>query len=177
MSREGKPAAPAQDDWREGIRLGLRLATAHHPLCSWFKDDRYRVGPVRLCRGCTAAAPMFALGFFVALLSIFHEPTIVFHVGGFGLLLGIPHGTTYLHRFPSAYRAMAKLTGGFGLGLLITVLLLAPIPLWQQGVLLGGLGASFLVLQGLRMKKILATCDACPWRRDWARCPGFQTRG
>lgn len=174
MSREGKPAAAAQDDWREGIRLGLRLATAHHPLCTWFKDDRYHWGRIQVCRGCAAAIPTFVLGLIIAVAALLHEPAFALHVGGIGLLFGIPHGTTYLHRFPPAYRATAKLTGGLGLGLLITTLLLAPIPPWQRIFLLAGFGVCFLVLQGVRMKKILATCDACPWRRDWARCPGFQ---
>lgn len=170
------PASPAvspADDWRQGIRLGLRLTTAHHPLCGWFQSDRYHVGKIQLCRGCVAAAPAFLLGFAIALFVFHHGLVYAFHVGLIGLLLGVPHGTTYLHRFPSAYRLFAKFAGGTGLGLLLAAVLVLPVPFWSRIVMLAGLAAAFLLLQGLRMRRILATCDACPWRRDWVNCPGF----
>lgn len=163
-----------RESWAYGIRLALRLATAHHPLCSWFHSDRYHAFGLSFCRGCSATVPMFALGIAVFFLVLHFHGLDPFLVGGIGLALGIPHGTTYLHRFPAGYRAIAKLTGGLGLGLLLPAVFFAPVPLVYQIAFLAGLGVAFLLLQGLRMKRMLAVCDRCPWKRDWNRCPGFE---
>lgn len=168
------PAPAERETWTYGVRLALRLATAHHPLCAWFQSDRYHLFGRSFCRGCTAAVPLFALGIITFITAIHFFPAGVAPLAVIGLSLGIPHGTTYLHRFAPAYRAGAKLLGGFGLGLLIPGILLAPVPLTYRIIVLAGLGVAFLLLQGLRMKRMLAICDACPWQRDWNRCPGFQ---
>ncbi len=171
------PTAPAPADretWSYGIRLALRLATAHHPLCSWFQSDRYHLFGASFCRGCTATIPLFALGIIAFPFAIHFFPAGVIPLAALALALGIPHGTTYLHRFSPAYRATAKLLGGFGLGLLIPAILFVPVPLAYRILVLAGLGVAFLLLQAVRMKRMLAVCDACPWQRDWNRCPGFE---
>jgi hypothetical protein len=169
------PGSPAdRESWQYGIRLALQLLTAHHPLCTWFKDDHYRWLGRRWCRGCVAALPTLLLGIVLAALFILQTGTHPYLLAATGLLLGVPHGTTYLKRFTKNYRAFAKLTGGLGLGLLVCAILLSPQPTGIRLTILGGLGACFLLLQGLRMRRMLKTCDQCPWQRNWAQCPGFE---
>lgn len=89
-----------------------------------------------------------------------------------GLVLGVPHVWTLLARPTRAARTAAKSLGGFGLAL-ATVGGLLPLSLpAQMAVTLLAL-PPLAAMVTLRVRRILRTCDACPWRRDWAHCPGF----
>lgn len=152
-------------------RVAIRLLLEHHPLCSEFAGDRVRVGRMAVCSGCLAAAPAALVGLAAALVVILRgaAPLAVLVTG---LVLGLPQATTYLHRGGRAWRAAVKALGGLGIGLLAGSALFLPRAWVALGSVL--LLAAFAGLQAVRVKAILRTCDACPYRRDWASCPGFQ---
>ena len=51
-------------------------------------------------------------------------------------------------------------------------------PLGWAAVLAIGAGlATLMALQVARLRQVLATCDACPYRRDWEACPGVVGAG
>ena len=155
------------------IRLGLHLGLAHHPLCSRFRADVVHVGRAHLCSGCLATWPAFALVLPMALLARL-QGAPAWALLAAGLVLGLPQMASYGWRRSRAERAAAKVVGGAGLALALTGLLGLGLPgPALLGVLIAG-GAGSIALQGLRMRAILATCDACPFRRAWDRCPGFQ---
>lgn len=158
---------------RREASVAVRLLLEHHPLCSWFAGDRVQVGPLRVCSGCLAAVPAAALGFVVALrVIVLGVPPLPLCAGA--LVLGLPQLTTYLHRGPRAWRFTAKALGGLGLGGVAMSALLLPVPVgWIAGGA-AGLVLAFVGLQAARVRSILRTCDACPYARDWDRCPGFQ---
>lgn len=151
--------------------MALRLALAHHPLCSWFHADTHAIVGVRVCSGCAWAFPGMLAGLVAALsLGLHWEPVAL---AGAGLTLGLPQLTTYVYRGNPAYRHFAKAIGGVGLGGLTAALPWIPLDLaWKIG---GGLvlGLVFVGLQLLRVRSMLATCRKCPWAMNWEVCPGF----
>ncbi|MHB8633682.1 MAG: hypothetical protein ACYDBQ_06935 [Thermoplasmatota archaeon] len=151
----------------------LRLALAHHPLCAWFADDVVTLAGLRVCSGCLAAWPAFALSIplawhFVALKAV--TPLMGVAVGA---VLGVPQLASYVWRGSRSQRAVTKAAGGAGLALLAVGAAALRLPLAVDGVLLAALAAAFVALQALRARSLLRTCGRCPWARDWERCPGF----
>lgn len=94
-----------------------------------------------------------------------------------GVVLGLPQFTTYRVRWTRPVRFAIKVLGGAGLGLAVAGGLLLPWPLWAKGVAAVLVLLAFAGMQALRLRSVLATCRACPWRRDWSACPGFQGGG
>lgn len=158
-----------------GVRAGIRLAFRHHPSCGWFAADVVGLGPVRICQGCLATWPLFVLSFFLALRLL---PTSwAWGACVLGLLAGVPQLVSYLWRAPRAWRVTTKLLGGSGLGLLIVGILLLPVATPWKFAAYAAMGPAFLALQAVRLRSILRTCAACPWKRDWEHCPGFLGHG
>lgn len=158
---------------RRSVRLGLHLGLSHHPLCSEFRSDVVRLGRVHVCSGCLATWPVFALVFPLALMARL-DGASAWALLAAGLAVGLPQMATYRWRLSRLERAAAKAVGGAGLAMALTGVLAAGWPVVALvAVLAVGMLAS-LALQLLRLRSILATCDACPFRRDWATCPGFQ---
>lgn len=158
---------------KDEARVAVRLLLQHHPLCKEFAADRIRVAGVAVCSGCLAAAPAALLGLALGVLLVV-QGAPRWALLGSALALGLPQLTTYLHRGGRAWRFAAKAIGGLGLGAALAVAPALPV---ARPWLLGGavlLAAAFAGLQAVRVRSILRTCDACPFRRDWATCPGFQ---
>ena len=158
---------------RRAVRLGLHLGLAHHPLCTEFRTDVVRVGRLHVCSGCLATWPVFVLALPLALLArLDGAPGLA--LAAAGLVLGMPQMATYRWRMSRLERAAAKAVGGVGLAMALAGVLTVGWPLVAVvGVLTVGVLAS-LALQVVRLRSILATCDACPFKRDWDACPGFQ---
>lgn len=154
-------------------RVAVRLLLQHHPLCGYFADDRLKVAGVAVCSGCLAAVPASMVGLVGGIAWILHGAPSVAVLAG-GLVLGLPQLTTYLHRGRRPWRFAVKLLGGLGIGAVVAS---APFLPWPRAWVLAGfvaLGLAFVALQAVRVRSILATCDACPYHRDWDACPGFR---
>lgn len=155
---------------RANVNVALRLALAHHPLCHWFQADRIQVGRIAVCSGCLATWPAFLILAPVAL----RLPVAPALLAATGILLATPQMASYIRRAGRAWRFTAKLLGGVGLALLVAGILRTPVPWsWRLGAL-AVVVVGFAVLQAIRLRSMLGTCDACPYRRDWESCPGFR---
>lgn len=153
---------------RAETSIAFRLAFAHHPLCRWFREDR--LGP--FCSGCILFWPAFlaVTPFALTALARGADATALLLAGA---VLGLPQLATAVRRFGRLGRGAIKTLGGAGVALATPAILFLPLPLpWRLG-LYGMELAAFCALLLLRMRSILRTCDACAWRRDWGRCPGF----
>lgn len=157
---------------RRSVRLGLHLGLAHHPLCSEFRSDVVRLGRVHLCSGCLATWPAFAIAMPLALLARFDGAAPLGLVAA-GLALGLPQMASYRWRLSRLERAAAKAVGGVGLAMALAGVVTAGWPMGAVVALLAAGALASVALQVVRLRAILATCDACPFRRDWEACPGF----
>ena len=159
------------EETRQGLRLGGLLALAHHPLCAPFGGDVLRVGTIRLCVGCLATWPLFLVTLVAIPLSGWwtSPPEML----ALGLLLGLPQAIVAARGSPRLWSIAAKAVGAPGLALVVLAILLFPGPAWQRLLLasVGTLGLGLLL--GLRLRRMLARCGACVWRRRWADCPGM----
>ena len=154
-------------------RLAGRLSRAHHPHCSYFERDvatRWR-----LCVGCLVMWPLFlttVIGIYPWLPDAEAGPLLAF-----GLAMGVPQVFTSFARRADWFRHGAKAVGGVGLGLAFWGWFLLPLPLapklWIFAAGLVGMAG----LAGLRLRKIIVTCRACPYRMDWETCPGMLGHG
>ena len=157
---------------RRSVRLGLHLGLAHHPLCTEFRTDVVRIGRVHVCSGCLATWPAFALAFPFAVLALKDgAPALALLLAG--LALGLPQMATYRWRMSRRERAAAKAVGGVGLAMVVAGALAAGWPVVALATVLAAGMLASLALQVVRLRSILATCDACPFKRDWEACPGF----
>lgn len=157
------------------VRVAVRLLLEHHPLCSVFASDRIRVGGIALCSGCLAAGPPALLAFVAAVVLVLTgaSATALFVAGG---ILGLPQLTTYLHRGGRPWRFAVKLLGGIGIGLVTGAAWFLPVPRWALVAGAVAVAIAFAALQAVRVRTILRTCDACSYKRDWDRCPGFNAK-
>ena len=158
---------------RTAIRAALRLAIEHHPLCGEFRADRFHWGRFRVCSGCAVAFPALIVGQAVAVLALFGHWAGPWPLLAASLVLGLPQLTTYLHRGGRVWRAAVKLLGGVGLGTALVAGFFVPVPWAWKWAALALLMLAFAALQALRLRSMLRTCDACPWKRAWHICPGF----
>lgn len=170
----GKPSVdpPARPTAAHPVRVALRLAVAHHPLCHYFHDDTFgRRWPV--CRGCAVLWPLFLP---LSILLVAWLPRLPLSPGqafAVGAVLGLPQVATAAIRFRPAERVAVKAIGAVGLALLVAGLLWAPVPWsWKAAAAVAVLGG-FTVLLAIRVRGILRTCRACPWAMDWEHCPGM----
>ncbi len=146
----------------------VKLAVSHHPLCDRFDADR--IGPV--CSGCAMFWPAALLTWPVALgawLAGTSAWAILLSAG----VLGLPQLLTLRWRFGRAVRAAIKLVGGVAVSMAVLAVAVLPAGWPVRGGLFAAMVLSFAAILTFRARSILRTCDACVWRRDWARCPGF----
>lgn len=164
-----------QISWLRQAHVAVELALAHHPLCHYFSSDVARWRNLRFCLGCVAAIPAFVVGLVAAWAGIaagFPAATACM----IGLSLGVPQAVSYFRRRGRSARVATKIVGGLGLGFLVSGLLLLPASALVIFLAFAVLSLAFLGFQLLRLRKILATCRACPWKMDWENCPGFRPR-
>lgn len=151
------------------VRAGLRIAASHHPLCSHFRAHSIPLFGIRWCRGCLHLAAGFLVGAVTVLPLLGTDWVAARHLVAIGLSMGWAQAAGYLVKYERMASGVAKTLGGIGLVWAVVGALLSWS--WAPWLLLA-LGPLALAGQTLRWRTMLRTCDACPWRRDWAHCPG-----
>jgi hypothetical protein len=153
----------------------LRFALAHHPTCSLFARDVIAVHgfgrKAPLCAGCVAFWPALLLGF-PLLVGFASLPWWVLFAGGATLALVQLASYAGLSASRGAKLAVKALVGLAGASM-VAGLVQAPWPLVARILAILALIIVAGAMQTLRLRKIVATCDECPWKRDWQHCPGF----
>jgi hypothetical protein len=161
--------------WSDGARLAWRLLFSHHPLCSRFRSDTFLLGGVRVCSGCLLTWPAFLLFFagFVFVGSPFSPETAI--VVGLSIgLLQVLSATVVRARW---FSRMAKVLGAPALALVVWGILWLRLPLPSLALVIAAGTAGFAALIVIRMRCMLAVCQACPYKMDWEICPGFLGHG
>ena len=166
MSQAGRP-----------VRAGFLLAIAHHPVCTRFRHDVVRLGGLPVCAGCLATWPSFLVALPLAIQArLDGAPALA--LLAVGVALAVPQMTAYARpRQSRAQRAAAKVLGGAALAVALAAVLTSGWPLWAAVTAIGAGVLATAALQAVRLRGMLAACDACPYRRDWEACPGFAGAG
>lgn len=158
----------------------ISLLLAHHPSCETFDSHVFKIGKVRLCKGCALSYPP-AYGIpivFIAwirarnfiIFSNFYIQNIWWFVIGTGILA---IGTHLLKPYSKFINDFAKFTRGVWAGFLIlSILVISP---WYYKLIPLAITAVGLMLITLkRQKDMTKTCNECEWQSDYENCPGWK---
>lgn len=158
----------------------IHLMLSHHPFCEVFDPHVFKIGKLRLCRGCFLSyPPLYALVtififweaarefFLLEAISIIDN--LWWFVIGFGILT---FGARWLGRYSIFIKDIAKFSRGAWSGLLVMVIISQH---WGFKI-----GAALIVIGGMtylslhRGKDMERTCDECEWNADFNSCPGWE---
>jgi len=158
----------------------ILLMLSHHPFCEVFDPHVFKIGKLRLCRGCFLSyPPLYALVSififweaareFFLLEAISIMDNLWWFVIGFGILT---FGARWLGRYSIFIKDIAKFSRGAWTGFLVIVILSQH---WGFKI-----GAALIVIGGMtylslhRGKDMERTCDECEWHADFNSCPGWE---
>jgi len=158
----------------------IHLMLSHHPFCEVYDPHVFKIGKLRLCRGCFLSyPPLYALVtififweaarefFLLEAISIIDN--LWWFVIGFGILTFVAR---WLGRFSIFIKDIAKFFRGTWTGLLVMVIISQH---WGFK-----LGAALIVFGGMtylslhRGKDMERTCNECEWNADFNACPGWE---
>ena len=158
----------------------VHLMLSHHPFCEVFDPHVFKIGKLRLCRGCFLSyPPLYALVtififweaarefFLLEAISIIDN--LWWFVIGFGILT---FGARWLGRYSIFIKDIAKFSRGAWSGLLVMVIISQH---WGFKI-----GAALIVIGGMtylslhRGKDMERTCNECEWNADFNACPGWE---
>jgi hypothetical protein len=157
----------------------IRILLAHHPYCEKYESHVFKIGPVRLCRGCWLSYPpayatvIIYLAWVEARLFLQSKALWVenlwWFVIGFAILAIFGR---IIGQYSLFVKDLSKFGRGAFAGFLVVVLLDQP---WYFKI-----GAAILLLGGLtylsiqRARDMEKTCQECEWHNNYSVCPGFK---
>ncbi|HUU78686.1 MAG TPA: hypothetical protein VMX55_10090 [candidate division Zixibacteria bacterium] len=176
----------------EMIRLGeflkaifnkntIHLMLAHHPACEVYDSHVFKIGSLRLCKGCFLSyPPLYAtllIFIFWDAARIFYQnsgfliPNIWWFVISFGILT---IGGYLIGKISLFIKDLSKFGRGAWAGALVIVILLNEIH-WGFKI-----GAAVILIVGMvflslyRGKDMERTCNECEWKAQFDLCPGWR---
>ncbi|MHA1308299.1 MAG: hypothetical protein ACTSO7_15360 [Candidatus Heimdallarchaeota archaeon] len=157
----------------------IRVMLSHHPYCDTFEEHTFKIGKLRLCRGCWLSyPPMYA----TILIFLFWPQAKEFltanalwfdnlwwFVIGFSILALVGR---LLGRYSRFIKDLSKFGRGSWAGFLVVVIISQHwgFKIGAGLIILGGM--TYLSFQrGSDMEK---TCDECEWQSNFDACPGMR---
>lgn len=158
----------------------ISLLLSHHPECETFDSHVFKIGKVRICKGCTLSYPP-AYGIpilFIAwglardfiLASDFYIQNIWWFVIGTGI---IAIGNHFMKPLSLFINDLAKVTRGIFAGFLILAILIVT-PWYFKFIPLAVIAAGLVWMSVKRQKDMSTTCTECEWQNDYENCPGWK---
>ncbi len=161
----------------------IQLLLAHHPDCETFESHVFKIGKLRLCRGCTLSYPpayalLLIFIFWQAAQDFFLSKALWIHnllwfTIGFVMLIII---TYFTRRFSKIINDLYKVIRGSLFGFLFIVVIgEVRTPNWYLSIIAG-----VIILGGLfylsfrRGKEMEKTCNECEWEAQFHVCPGWK---
>ncbi len=157
----------------------FQLMLSHHPNCETFDSHVFKIGKLRLCRGCFLSyPPLYALVamyiFWVPSRDFFLREAIPivdnlwWFVIGFGILT---FASRLLGQYHIIIKDISRLSRGIWTGLLVLVIISQHwgFKIGAALIIIGGM--TYLSLQ--RGKDMERTCDECEWHSNFSSCPGW----
>ena len=157
----------------------IHLMLSHHPFCEVFDPHVFKIGKLRLCRGCFLSyPPLYALVSififweaareFFLLDAISIMDNLWWFVIGFGILT---FGARWLGRYSLFVKDIAKFSRGAWTGFLVMVIISQHWGFKIGAILIVIGGMTYLSLH--RGKDMERTCDECEWHANFQSCPGW----
>ncbi|MCK5184497.1 MAG: hypothetical protein KAQ95_09335 [Candidatus Heimdallarchaeota archaeon] len=158
----------------------IHLMLSHHPFCEVFDPHVFKIGKLRLCRGCFLSyPPLYALVSififweaareFFLLEAISIMDNLWWFVIGFGILT---FGARWLGRYSLFIKDIAKFSRGAWTGFLVMVIISQHWGFKIGAILIVIGGMTYLSLH--RGKDMERTCDECEWHANFQSCPGWE---
>ena len=157
----------------------IRVMFSHHPYCDPFEHHTYKIGKLRLCRGCLLSyPPLYA----TLLIFLFWPQAHAFLIAdalwfdnlwwfmiGFGILALVGR---LLGRYSIFIKDLSKFGRGAWAGFLVVVIISQHWGFKIGAVLIIVGGMTYLSLH--RGKDMEKTCDECEWGANYDACPGWK---
>ncbi len=160
-------------------KTALQLFFSHHPFCEIFDNHVFKIGKLRLCRGCTLSYPVaYGLPIMYLLWGSYRDflhfaPLWISNLWWFTIYSTIlAFGTRYFGKKNLFINDLSKLTRGALAGFLFTVMI---SEIWYLKIIAAvGLFAGMAYLSLKRGKEMQHTCDQCEYGADYNNCPGWR---
>ncbi|MBN1329354.1 MAG: hypothetical protein JXA54_07765 [Candidatus Heimdallarchaeota archaeon] len=157
----------------------IQLFLAHHPFCETFDKHVFKIGKLRLCKGCFLSYP---IAYAIPIIYIFWKdarsfllftPLWISNLWWFTVYIAIlTFVTRYIGRQSMFVNDLSKFIRGALAGFLF-VLIISEI--WYLKIVAAiGLFGGMAYLSLKRGKEMQRTCDQCVYGGDFTSCPGWK---
>lgn len=155
------------------LRATFPYLLSHHPHCDRYGNDVFKIGRLRLCKGCYITYPTILLVMVFSCLSGIVHRYPWYSFAGTGMVIG---SFEFISLFfdVGGYRMVIKFLLGLGVGLVIVGVYLMPIGIYYSTLIIMMLVVLANLIYMIRWKKFKKKCLACPHEMDWENCPGFR---
>ncbi|NHJ32507.1 MAG: hypothetical protein FK732_06565 [Asgard group archaeon] len=155
------------------------LMLSHHPNCEIYDPHVFKIGKLRLCRGCFLSyPPLYALPaifiFWQAAQDffLFEAVSIIDNLWWFVIGIGIlVFASRWLGRYSIFIKDLSKFFRGAWAGFLVIVIISQHWGFKIGAVLIVFAGMVYLSLH--RGKDMQNICDECEWEGNFNSCPGW----
>lgn len=161
-------------------RAIVGLLMAHHPDCSMFYGDTFRIGGRSFCLGCAITYPTAVLALMAFILFPIESafPTLLVHrepLLALGIAMGFLQLIKYRARIDSRpFRITVKVVLGMSIGTILFWIFTLPAPLIVSIMVLFIFSAGGMMIATYRYVYIRKVCAGCIYHGDWDICFGFR---
>ncbi|MBN1390685.1 MAG: hypothetical protein JXA22_08605 [Candidatus Thermoplasmatota archaeon] len=169
--------------YKDIIKTVRRLSPfllSHHPDCSFFDQDIYRVFGKKICLGCSIAYPTAFLVIISSLLTGWYRsfPELIIHEDMLiiaSMMMGSLQFIKYVGlRSSRPLNIFIKISLGLSLGGITVWIFTIPIHLIFRILLFIIFFIFVQFLGSLRFRSVRNICADCIYHGDWDICPGFR---
>ena len=157
----------------------IHMSISHHPECEVFDEHVFKIGKLRICRGCTLSyPPLYGIVLIFVfwldarrflLIDSFLIPNLWWFTIGFFIVAIL---ALVLRKYSIYISDIYKFSRGAFSGFLLIVILS------QHWAFKIGAGIAFMAGMGWlsikRGKEMEKTCDECEWHSNYDICPGWR---
>ncbi len=155
------------------LRENKDYLLSHHPDCSKFEDDCYRLFEKKLCVGCFTAYPIALLIVTLWLFGLIDVPTI--YSFSIGLISGILQFLSLTSISDNKLGKISiKIFLGIGIGFFTIGIFSLPLIFFLRLLLFLLCINVAGLFSFLRMRKIKNICRNCEYNKKGYTCPGFE---
>ena len=162
------------------IRRIAPLLISHHPDCSRFDKDTYRIFGKSICMGCSTAYPVATLLVISCAILRWDRSfsTLLIHKDLL-LIIALSFGSFQMLKYilvirSQVMRILIKIALGISLGSLIVWALTLPVAMYSRYAALLFFFSMIALVGTYRYNYLRKVCSGCVYHGDWDICYGFR---